>query len=200
MKISGCILLLSSLTILYLGHGQRLNHAQGMWISVLMTVDWKGRCLNFGEIPLKLSEIVYIMPSKHQACSQSSCDSWLACKWLWLQSVNSRVLHVCVSDVFARCIMEVEAMMSVVSCPFYQVHANLPNWLCQVVKVTLLSCQVHFAKCISPSHQVHIQFVMWTCHKLLKACKRNKRMQKCHNNVHFFLFLKGIQTILKLIL
>lgn len=136
------------------------------------------------------------MPSKHQACSQSSCDSWLDCKWLWLQSVNSRVLHVCASDMFARCIMEVEAMMSVVSCPFYQVHvhfANLPNQLCQVVKVTLLSCEVHFAKCVSSSHQVHIQFVTWMCLKLLKACKRIKRMQKCHNNIHCFLFLKGIK-------
>jgi hypothetical protein len=29
VKISGCILLLSSLTILCLGHGQRLNHFKG---------------------------------------------------------------------------------------------------------------------------------------------------------------------------
>lgn len=196
MKISGCILLLSSLTILYLGHGQRLNHAQGMWMSVLMTVDWKGRCLNFGKIPLKFVWNCIITPSKHQACSQSSRDSWLACKWLWLQSVNSRVLHVCASDMFTRCIMEVEAMMSVVSCPFYQVHvhfANLPNQLCEVVKVISLSCQVHFAKCISSRHQVHIQFVMWTCHKLFMLAKGTKECKKCHNNVHCFLFLKGIQ-------
>jgi hypothetical protein len=165
------------------------------------------------------------MPSKHQACSQSSRDSWLACKWLWLQSVNSRVLHVCASDMFARCIMEVEAMMSVVSCPFYRGHdeccfmsfLSSPCPLCKFAKSTLPSCQGHIIKL--PSCQGHIiKLPSSSCQmhiikspspypicyvdmsQIVHACKRNKRMQKYHNNVHCFFVFERNSTILKLIL